>query len=224
MKKISSIDSLDEVQFTLDNDSQFDITKPIPKKSDHYVNNAKLREELIKYHEEYQQWLADEKEGVPPIKSNIIGNAILQIARNATNMPRYVRYTNAWKEEFIGRAIEQCVSKCHVFNPYRRNKKGDLTSAFSFFTQICVNSFKEQIEIEKTEMYKSYKLMEEIDSFYGELSDNVNPEDMDLSNNTGFIDNKERHISEFENRLSDKQQKRKAKSLEIRNKNLVQLF
>jgi len=204
------IEDLNDIKFELTDLESFDITKPVPKKSNHYVINSELYQEFVKYHEEKIQWYAAEKEGHPPVKSQIIGKAILQIARYSANRPAYVRYTNAWKEEMIGKAIERCVMKAHRFDPYRLNAEGKLPSPFSFFTQVCDNAFKEQLKIEKTEVYKKYKIIDRNDSFFAELDENSTQEEFDNYDLVGQ-DERNQYIHDFERRKEERKLERQNK-------------
>jgi len=217
------IESLDDVNFELNVGVDIDITAPVEKDSKHYVDNKVLYQEFVKYHKLKQDWIEAGNEGNPPIKSNIIGKAILQIAMYSANRHYYVRYTNSWKEEMIGRAIERCVHKCHLFDPTKLNSQGNKPSPFSYLTQICDNAFKEQIKTEKTEIYKKYKMIDANDAFFGDLDDNVNAGDLEDYNRVDYTD-RLNYINNFEQRLKDKKFERKQKNRKIKTEGLVMLF
>lgn len=136
------------------------------KRPEHYINNKQLQEEFVKYYAAKQQWIADGKEGVPPL-THAIGLAVLQIAKRRTYSRNFVSYTQQWKEEMTDDAIEACVKYAHNYNPTKYD------NPFAYLTQIVTNAIKERIKIEKKQLYIKYKSFDNSHGFNGEIDDTL---------------------------------------------------
>lgn len=167
MKKPQKIDlsDIDSLTFELANKAQAEKKKP-----EHYINNKELQEEYVKYHKMKLEAL-ERGEGPPPL-TDAIGRAILSIATRRAFSRNFVGYTQHWKEEMIGDAIEACIRYAHNYNPEKYN------NPFAYITQIVNNAMANRINREKTQTYIKYKAFDNLAGFHGELDDNVNEEDL----------------------------------------------
>ncbi|MDX1532701.1 MAG: hypothetical protein R3230_00685 [Nitrosopumilaceae archaeon] len=145
----------------------------------------------------------------PPLASEKIGKAILDIAYRRCYSPRFVNYAPNWKEEMISDAIEACVRYGHNFNPDKYN------NPFAYLTQLVTNALFQRIKKEHTQQYIKYKLFDDSHGFVGEIDENnVNSEDMELLNETNDMYNDRlQYIDNFEtmNKMN-KARKKKSKS------------
>lgn len=205
MKTISKtrVDSIDDIEFELTTDIA-DITKPISKKSRHYINGKDLYDEFVKYHEYKKQCLAEGKD-IPPL-TNKIGEAIIQIATRRCNSWRFVGYSDSWKEEMISNAIMLATIHGHNFDP---NKS---SNAFAYLTTICNNAIIEQIKREKKELYIRYKQYENMGGFQADIDDgDENFDDYDADSMSGGQENIDlayedrlQYIADYEDRMFNK--------------------
>jgi len=204
MKTISKtkVDSIDDIEFELST-TTVDITKPITKKSRHYVNGKDLYDEFVKYHEYKKQCLAEGKD-IPPL-TNKIGAAIIQIATRRCNSWRFVGYSDSWKEEMISNAIMLAAIHGHNFDPSKSS------NAFAYLTAICNNAIVEQIKREKKELYIRYKQYENIGGFQAD-GDDVDGDDGDYSDSISggqenidlAYEDRLKYISDYEDRVFNK--------------------
>jgi len=111
------------------------------KQSRHYIRNADLLREVIRYKE-------------TEVFSEELGAMLLTIARNYASKGSYSGYT--WVPDMVSEAVLTCVKYLKNFNPEKS------TNAFAYVTQICKNSFKAFIKDQhkhkdiKDLCYKSY--------------------------------------------------------------------
>ena len=74
------------------------------KKKNHYVDNQKFLEEIIKYKKQCKDAAAQD---LPkPRISEYIGTCILMIAERLSTKPRFMNYS--FREEMVSDAIENC--------------------------------------------------------------------------------------------------------------------
>ena len=163
-KKID-LSEIDSLTFELANKAQAEKKKP-----EHYINNKDLQAEYLLYHE--TKLAALEKGDPPPPLTDKIGQAILSIATRRAFSRNFVGYTQHWKEEMIGDAIEACIKYAHNYNPVKYN------NPFAYITQIVNNAMANRINREKTQTYIKYKSFDNLQGFSGELDDNVNEDDL----------------------------------------------
>lgn len=128
-----------------------------PKQRQHYVDNEKLQAAFLAYYHKKQQWLAEGK-GVPPL-CNVIGAAIMQIARRRTFSRNFIGYTQQWKEEMIGDATETCCRYAHNYNPIK------YSNPFAYLTQIISYAIIQRIKLEKKHLYIKYKTFDNAQGF-----------------------------------------------------------
>jgi DNA-directed RNA polymerase specialized sigma24 family protein len=121
---------------------------PRRKNDGHYVGNAELLAEIIIF----------KRTGIATDK---LGGMLLKIANNYTTKGNFIGYT--WKNDMVGDAMLTCLKYLKNFNPERSS------NAFAYITQICKNSFKAHIKLQKRHSeikdrcYKNYNVL--VDSF-----------------------------------------------------------
>lgn len=148
--------------------------KPKPAQ---YVNNKELQEEFVRYATRKAEWIAAGKPGVPPL-TNKIGQAIIDISTRRTYSRNFVGYTQAWKEEMIGDAIETCARYAHNYNPFKYN------NPFAYITQLVTNAIILRIKREKKQTYVKFKAFDNAKGFAGFLDGNVDEDELHLVDET----------------------------------------
>jgi hypothetical protein len=141
------------------------------KRSEHYVNNKEFLAALIKYREDKEIALIQEKPK-PPIP-RYIGECFLKIANHLSFKPNFVNYM--FKEDMISDGIENCVQYIHNFNPEKSQ------NPFAYFTQIITFAFIRRINKEKRQMEIRNKIIER--SGYSEVFDDNT---LDGSGHSGY--------------------------------------
>lgn len=120
------------------------------KRSEHYVNNKEFLAALIKYREDKEIALLQNKPK-PPIP-RYIGECFLKIANHLSFKPNFVNYM--FKEDMISDGIENCVQYIHNFNPEKSQ------NPFAYFTQIIHYAFLRRIQREKRQLEIKNKILE----------------------------------------------------------------
>jgi hypothetical protein len=120
------------------------------KRSEHYVNNKEFLAALIKYREDKEIALLQDKPK-PPIP-RYIGECFLKIANHLSFKPNFVNYM--FKEDMISDGIENCVQYIHNFNPEKSQ------NPFAYFTQIIHYAFLRRIQREKRQLEIKNKILE----------------------------------------------------------------
>lgn len=175
-------------------------TRPTLKKksSNHYVDNEKFLEEIIKYKALVAQ--AREFNTEKPRASDYIGKCIYLIAVGLSHKPRFINYS--FKDEMISDAIENCFLYFDNFNPEISQ------NPFAYFTQIVYYAFHRRINKEEKSRYIMYKKFQEGVLETGDaglLYDN----DGNHVVSTHMYDNINDFIESFERREREKKLKRK---------------
>ena len=127
------------------------------KRSEHYVNNKEFLAALIKYREDKEIAVLQNKPK-PPIP-RYIGECFLKIANHLSFKPNFVNYM--FKEDMISDGIENCVNYIHNFNPEKSQ------NPFAYFTQIIHYAFLRRIQREKRQLEIKNKILE--NSGYAEV-------------------------------------------------------
>ena len=120
------------------------------KRSEHYVNNKEFLAALIKYREDKEIAVLQDKPK-PPIP-RYIGECFLKIANHLSFKPNFVNYM--FKEDMISDGIENCVQYIHNFNPEKSK------NPFAYFTQIIHYAFLRRIQREKRQLEIKNKIIE----------------------------------------------------------------
>jgi hypothetical protein len=166
----------------------------------HYVDNEELHAAFIKYHEKKQKWVADGKDGVPPL-CNVIGLAIMQIAKRRTYSRNFVSYTQQWKEEMISDAIETCVRYAHNYDPHK------YSNPFAYLTQIVSYAIINRIKLEKKHLYIKYKTFDNAHGFAAFTDDDMQDETVaqGLQETTDMYNGYLTYIDEYEKSVFNKE-------------------
>ena len=196
---ITEIDDLEDIEFELTPEPKVQQgVVPVPKK--HYVNNKELQEEFVKYHQMKQEWIAAGKEGRPPLTRKI-GQAILDIAHRRSYSNKFIGYTNEWKEEMVGDAIEICCRYAHNYDPIKYN------NPFAYITTMVTHAIINRIKIEKRQQYVKYKVFDVKGGYaaYEDGEGEINSEmDMDKINYSEALE----YIADYEEKLEASKKKK----------------
>ena len=119
-------------------------------RSEHYVDNKKLHEEMVKYLDAVKE--AEESDGDKPKIPEYIGECLLKISTRLSTKPNFINYT--YRDEMISDGIENCVNYIGNFNPEKSN------NPFAYFTQIIYFAFLRRIQREKKQLYIKHKSLE----------------------------------------------------------------
>jgi hypothetical protein len=120
------------------------------KRSAHYINNKEFLEALIKYREDKEIALLQDKP--KPRIPNYLGECFLKIATHLSYKPNFVNYM--FKDDMICDGIENCVQYIHNFNPEKSQ------NPFAYFTQIIYYAFLRRIQKEKKQLEIKNKILE----------------------------------------------------------------
>jgi len=137
--------------------------RKLPKKTNHYINNEKLLEEMIAYKALLKKFKENET-AVKPQVSEYIGSAILKIAERLASRPNFSGYS--YKDEMIGDGIENCIMYLDNFNPEISK------NPFAYLTQIIYFAFIRRIQKEKKQAYTKMKIFEQAD-ITGVIKDHI---------------------------------------------------
>ena len=154
------------------------------KKKNHYVNNEKFFEEMVKWKDLVIE--AENSDELRPPVNNYIGECFLEIAKHLSHKPNFINYP--YKDEMISDGIENCIMYCHNFNPEKSK------NPFSYFTQIIYYAFLRRIEKEKKQSFIKYKLLENSNdgNIQRWLNQNYYESDSDSMENKDIFSNKEK--------------------------------
>ena len=120
------------------------------KRSEHYVNNKEFLAALIKYAEDKEIALLQDKP--KPVIPRYIGECFLKIATHLSYKPNFVNYM--YKDDMVCDGIENCVEYIHNFNPEKSK------NPFAYFTQIIHYAFLRRIQKEKKQLEIKNKILE----------------------------------------------------------------
>lgn len=114
-------------------------------KKKNYVDNAALYETMC-------QWKNDLKTNPTARIPESIGEAILLIATNKIRRHNTVGYTQLWKDEMIGDAVEYCCRYIHNFDT------NQYTNVYGYIGMICENAYSQRLKVEKKNSVVKYKV------------------------------------------------------------------
>ena len=132
------------------------------KRSEHYVNNKEFLAALIKYREDREIAVLQDKPR--PVIPRYIGECFLKIANHLSFKPNFVNYM--FKDDMISDGIENCVQYIHNFDPEKSK------NPFAYFTQIIHYAFLRRIQKEKRQLEIKNKIIEK--SGFSEVFDDNN--------------------------------------------------
>ena len=120
------------------------------KKKQHYVDNKKFLEAIIKYKEKV--YIAEAKCLPKPRVNNYIGGCFLKIATHLSYRPNFINYM--YKDDMVCDGIENCIQYIDNFDPTKSR------NPFAYFTQIVYYAFLRRIAKEKRQMDIKDKILE----------------------------------------------------------------
>ena len=121
------------------------------KKSEHYVNNKQLLEEIIVYRAKY---LKSKENGLPkPQVTNYLGDCFLKIATHLSYKPNFVNYM--FREDMISDGVENCIQYIHNFDPnksilYSKDGEKKLTTKENALLTLLVRNINEVLDRQAT--------------------------------------------------------------------------
>lgn len=118
--------------------------KKVPQ---HYVDNKKFFDEIMKYRERLQT--ARDSGLEDPRIPDYIGECIWKIAEKLSTKPCFINYS--YREEMISDGIENCIMYFKDYDP----EKGQ--NPFAYFTQVIYYAFLRRIGKEEKNRYTMYK-------------------------------------------------------------------
>lgn len=104
----------------------------------------------------------------PRYSKERFGKMLMLIIKNLAVKPSFSGYTDNWKDEFFGNAIEKVLLYSHNFDENLLSKRtGKKSKAFAYITQICFNAFIAIINERKREQKQLKDMVpyETIDGF-----------------------------------------------------------
>ena len=134
-----------------------------------------------------------------PRLSDYLGQCILLIAQNLSNLPRFAKYPH--KEEMIGDGIENCILYFDNFNLKYKNPH-------NYFSKIAYWAFVRRIQKEKKQLYAKYKLHEQM----GVLSQIDGVSDEAVDRQFHVYDNIADFIKTYEEKAAERKAKVKPKN------------
>ena len=172
------------------------------KRSEHYVDNKLLYEEMKNYLDAVKE--AEESDSELPRIPEYIGECLLKISTRLSTKPNFINYT--YRDEMISDGLENCVNYIRNFNPEKSN------NPFAYFTQIIYYAFLRRIQREKKQLYIKHKSLERSVIFDelattgegGEQGDQSAYVNLDTPYMNDFVEN-------FERKEAEKKQARKKK-------------
>ena len=174
------------------------------KENVNYVDNAEFLRAIIEYR---KQCKAAKSAGNPkPRMPDYLGDCIMKIAENRSHEPCFARYT--YRDEMVADAIENCLLYFDNYNPKKTS------NPFAYFSQITFYAFVRKIKKEKKQLYKKYKLAEQM-CVLGEME---NSEDDDRGQQVELYDNIKEFIGTYEEAKLAKSLKKKTKEAEEKSK------
>lgn len=139
----------DIIEEIFDNEEKIQPSKR-KKTSRNYINNSDFCDALIKYKQDCQ--IALENNKPKPRIPNYIGECFMKLAEGLARRPNFFGYS--YKDEMISDGIENCLMYFENFNPEKTK------NPFAYFTQILWWCFVRRIQKEKKQQYIKYKATE----------------------------------------------------------------
>jgi len=174
------------------------------KAKNHYVDNKKFYQEILKYREKCKQ--NEELNLEPPRLPNYIGECIWKIAEKLSYKPCFINYS--FRDEMVDDGIENCIMYFKDFDPEKTQ------NPFAYFTQIIYYAFLRRISKEERNRYTTYKY------FHDTIITSINGNNLYDSDDNHLLpsqlyDNISQFMEKFETREQIKKEKRKeAKGLQ----------
>ncbi len=166
------------------------------KKRNDYVNNQDLLVAMVEYKKAYLEAKAKKQTVAIP---DYIGRCFLLMSKKMSNHRWFLNYSQHWKEEMIGDAIENCCMYLYNFDPEKSK------NPFAYFTQVIYFAFRRRLDKERKQQYIKLKTTE---NFF--ISNDLNSEH-EIEN--ALYDNNYDSIRTFEEALLKKKKKVKPQGI-----------
>lgn len=172
-----------------------------PRSNKNYINGRDFYDSLVTYNE-----CIKEGKTVPYRIEKYIGECFTQISNKLTKHSRFYAYTEDYKQEMIGDAIEKCAEKILNFDVAHQTQ-----NPFAYFTQIAWNAFLNRAEKELKQHYikhKNFDMMHQIDLINEEM----------LSHDRNVTFNQDYHysvIEDYERKIEEQTKNKKLKKKEL---------
>lgn len=122
------------------------------KNTVNYVDKQAFLQEIIEYKKACKE--AEKKKKPKPKIPDKIAKRLWLIAENTSKKPCYSRYT--WRDLMVSDAVENMIRYFDNFDPDHPKK-----NPFGYFTQYAIFAFARRIDIENSELYAKYKLLQQ---------------------------------------------------------------
>lgn len=189
---------------TITKEQTKEASKRKPKSTNIYVDNAEFLKEIIQYQKDCRK--AKKLKQFKPKIPESTGKKLLLIAQNRLNHSWFMGYTQLYKEEMIGDAIENCIMYFDNFNP-RKYK-----NPFAYYSQICYFAFRRRIDRERKHLYGKYKMIQQsgvLDDFEQGATDGEESHHSEVP----LYENMSEFIGKYEDSMKEKKKKQaKAKA------------
>ena len=169
------------------------------KRPEEKVDNKKFYDAIVEYREEKD--IAEAAGSAIPRIPEYIGNCLYNIATRLTFHQWFISYSEVYKEEMVGDALEKCITYFDKF------KYKEYNNPFSYFTQICYFAFQNRKKNERTNQYIKYKSYER-EMISQDIAGYI--EDNNLTSATMY-DNIGEFIEKYEHDEEEKRRKRRKK-------------
>jgi hypothetical protein len=108
---------------------------------------------------EFHKHLKEYKETGSAKSYNNVGKMFLLIAQNYLNKPRYINYTESWKNDLVSEAVYDMVRYIHNYDVDRMENlyisTDKIPDPFSYFSQYCENGMTRYLK----QKYKDMEVM-----------------------------------------------------------------
>ena len=98
--------------------------------STNYLNNEDFIRLLIQFNQTSNKFVYSK-----------IGKCFLLIAKNLLNSPRYINYTQNWKDEMLSNALYYMTKRIYSYDPTMSDKE----NPFNYFTTVAINAFEQTL-------------------------------------------------------------------------------
>jgi hypothetical protein len=184
----------------LTKEQKLTLAKNKPKSKNHYVDNVQFFKDIMEYKKACR--VAKKNGAIKPKIPDKIGKCLLLIAQNQLNKSWFMGYTQSYKEEMLGDAMENVIQYFDNFDPKKSH------NPFSYMSQICYFAFKRRIDREKKQLYTKYKMVQQ--SGVMDVIEHEQPGDDDHQVDVQMYDNLNEFIARYEAALAaDKARSRK---------------
>jgi hypothetical protein len=156
------------------------------KNTQHYIDNKKFYEELVKYRNALDEAKADGAK--EPRQSEYLGRCFQLIAKKFALNKNFNAYP--FRDDMESEAILHCIKYAKNFDPSKTS------SPLAYFTQFCYHAFLQTIAKEKRYLYTKYKLIENTEIF-DHVSDTQDGDTGDYKKTTDYSEGAREKMNEF---------------------------